>query len=303
MAIHPVTETGILRGYLSQDKTVRASVVVMTDLVKQLCEMQEMSPSSSVALGRLLVASVLVSSQLKEDQAISFQISGSEQIKKIYAHAQYDGLCRGFISERQASLAVENNMIALKPLIGEGFFTAMTYIPKNKQPQISQIQLQSGEIGEDVAYYLNQSCQIPCLLSLALKIGRAGEVTAAGGVLIELMPGHTEETLKAIEEHHSKSSSLSQLIEEKKDFKALLDNHAGCIDFKEIRSNTINYGCTCSREKAEQSLFLLTMNDFVEIIASQETLNVDCEMCGLNYAFDFEEINLIYKKSGKAQIH
>ncbi len=303
MASHPVSQTGTLRGFMSKDNTVRASVVVMTDLVQQLCEIQEMSPSSSVALGRLLVASVLVSSQLKEDQAISFQISGSEEIKKIYAHAQYDGLCRGFISERQAALAVENNKISLKPLIGEGYFVAMTYIPKQKQPQVSQIELQSGEIGEDVAYYLNQSCQIPCLLSLALKIGKGGQVTAAGGVLIELMPGHTEATLSAIEEHHKNSASLSNLIEENKDFKALLDNHAGCIEFREVRSHSVNYGCTCSREKAEQSLFLLSVNDFVEILASQESLNVDCEMCGLNYSFEFDEINLIYKKSGKAQIH
>jgi molecular chaperone Hsp33 len=304
MSSHPVIKSqGRLVGYLSDDQTVRASVVEMTEMVEDLSQMLSASPSSSVAVGRLLLGTVLVASQLKDQQALSMQVSGSKSIQKIFAHAQYDGLCRAYISEKQAPLSLENNVLSLKPLIGDGLLQVVTYIPQHKQPSVSKVELQSGEIGEDIAYYLNQSQQIPCLISLAVKIGHEGRVIAAGGVLIELMPGHTEETLRAIESHQRFALPLSTLIEERHDFESLLRNHLGDISMREVRSHAVDYGCTCSKKKASQSLRLLPKADFEEILESQETLNVDCEMCGLTYQFDFTEINMVYLESGKANVH
>lgn len=303
MSGHPVKRTGLLKGYLSQELGIRASVVVMTDLVEDLAKLLNSSPSSSVAVGRLLVGTVLVSSQLKDDQALSMQVSGSKDIKKIFAHAQYDGLCRAYISQKQAPLAIEQNNLSLKPLVGDGTLEVMTYIPNQKVPRNSKVALQSGEIGEDIAYYLNQSMQIPCLISLAVKIGKEGEVLAAGGVLIELMPGHTEETLQKIERHQMFALPLSTLIEQQEDFEVLLKNHLGDLQLKQVKENPITYGCTCSKEKAGNSLLLLEKKDFEEILQSKETLNVDCEMCGLVYRFDYEEVNLKFVESGKADVH
>ena len=303
MEKHPVQAKGQLKGYLSKELGVRASVLKATDLVESVCQLQGTSPASSVALGRLLCGTILVASQLKDEQAISFQVNGSKTIKKIFAHAQYDGLCRAYISEKQAPLSLQNNVLSLEPLIGIGIFQAITYIPKQKHPQISQIELKSSEIGEDIAYFLNQSMQIPCIVSLAVKIGSEGKVISAGGVLIELMPGHTEETLKKLEEHQANAKSLSQLIEDGASFEELLKNHIGDLEMKEIKDHDVQYGCTCSKEKAASSLKLLEAKDFEEILQSKETLNVDCEMCGLIYQFDSTEVNLIYKKSGKAKIH
>ncbi len=303
MSKHPVQKSGQLKGYLSEKQGVRASVVVMTELVEELCQMLGTSPSSSVAMGRLLVGTVLVASQMKEKQALSMQISGSKSIRKIFAHAQYDGLCRGYISEKQAPLSLDGEVLSLKPLIGDGIMQVMTYVPNQKRPISSQVELQSGEIGEDIAFYLNQSMQIPCLISLAVKIGAEGKVIAAGGVLIELMPGHTEETLKSIENHQKFALPLSTLIEEGHEYETLMRNHLGDIEMHEVKSHEVNYGCTCSKEKAGRSLALLEKKDFEEILASQESLNVDCEMCGLVYSFDYDEINMIYKDSGKAEVH
>ncbi len=303
MQSHPIKSSGQLKGYMSADKTVRASVVVMTDLVEDLSKMLAASPSSSVAVGRLLVGTVLVASQLKEKQAMSIQISGSKSIQKVFAHAQYDGLCRAYISEKKAPLSLDNNVLSLKPLIGEGILQAVTYIPNQKHPVVSKVELQSGEIGEDIAYFLNQSMQIPCLVSLAVKIGSEAQVIAAGGVLIELMPGHTEETLRTIENHQKFALPLSTLIEEGNEFETLLKNHLGDIPMHEVKAQSVDYGCTCTRDKASSSLQLLPKEDFEDILRSQESLNVDCEMCGLVYQFSFKEINAIYVQSGKADIH
>ncbi len=303
MSNHPVQKKGELIGFLSKDKTVRASVVKMTELVEEVCVLQKTSPSSSVALGRLLIGTVLVASQLKDEQAHSFQVSGSKTIKKIFSHAQYDGLCRGYISEKEAPLSLENNSLSLKPLIGEGVLQGITYTPHQKHPRISQVEIQSGEIGEDIAYFLNQSMQIPCLISLSVKIGEEGKIIAAGGVLIELMPGHTEETLKMIEGQQQLAHPLSQLIEDGQDHRGLLANHLGEIEMNPIKQHDVEYACTCSKEKAKNSLLLLDAKDFEEILQSKEILNVDCEMCGLVYGFDYEEISLIYKESGKAKVH
>ena len=303
MSSHPVKSKGLLKKYLSNELAVRASVVEMTDLVEEVCQLQKTSPSSSVALGRLLVGSVLVASQLKDNQALSFQMSGDKVISKIFAHAQYDGLCRAFISEKKAPMSVENGMFSLSPLIGDGLLQATTYIPGNKQPHVTQLNIVSGEIGEDIAHYLNQSCQIPCLISLAVKIGSEGKVLSAGGVLIELMPGHTEGVLNLIEAQQSFAKPLSTLIEEKKSYPELLENHLGAIQMDELLAQEIRYHCTCSKEKASTSMAMLPSEDFNEIISSGKDLNVDCEMCGLIYSFSVEEVNMIFKKSGKTSVH
>jgi molecular chaperone Hsp33 len=303
MENYPIKKKGHLKAYIDKDLGVRATVIVMTDLIDEVCKMQKNSPASSVAVGRVLLGAVLLASQLKDKQALSLQIMGANKIKKIFAHAQYDGLCRAYISERQAPLIVENKNIILGELIGAGFLQTLTYTSPEKPPQISQVELMSGEIGEDIAYYLNQSFQIPCIISLSVKLGPNAEIIAAGGVLIELMPGHTEETLEKIEKQQKNSKPLSTLIEQKMDFRELLENHLGSITLKEIKSHDIQYSCSCSRKKAAGSLQMLDSKDFQEILASSENLNVDCEMCGMIYSFNFEEIQQIYKDSGKASLH
>ena len=208
---------------------MRASVVVLTELLKEVCLMQKTSPSSSVGLGRLLVGTTLIASQMKDDQAIAFQINGQGDFKKIFAHAQFDGLCRGFISEKNGAMSIERGQISVAPLIAGGILTGTTYIPGQVHPRQSQLQIVSGEIGEDLAHYLNQSQQLPCLISLAVKIGSQGEVLAAGGVLVELMPGHTEKTLSQIEEAHGRAKSLSDLIVQNASCEELLANHVGLL--------------------------------------------------------------------------
>ncbi|MEM7647305.1 MAG: Hsp33 family molecular chaperone HslO, partial [Pseudomonadota bacterium] len=107
-----------------------------------------------------------------------------------------------------------------------------------------------------------------------------------------------------IENQQKTAQALSDLIEKEASFEDLLKNHIGDkIEMKEVKSHKVHYGCTCSREKAAASLEMLEAKDFQEILQSQETLNVDCEMCGLVYQFNFEEVNMIFKKSGKAKIH
>ncbi|MCJ8276878.1 MAG: Hsp33 family molecular chaperone HslO, partial [Bdellovibrionales bacterium] len=221
----------------------------------------------------------------KEGQAISFQMSGNKNIKKIFANAQYDGLCRAFISEKQAPMSLGKNGFSLAPLIGGGIFQANTYTPGSPQPQTSQLNIVSGEIGEDIAHYLNQSNQIPCVVSLAVKIGAKGKVIAAGGVIIELMPGHSDTTLHVVDVQQSFAKPLSQMIEEGKDYIELLENHLGGIDMDELYTNEIRYHCTCSKEKAASSIGMLPKEDFEDIMKSPESLNVDCEMCGLVYSF------------------
>ena len=288
MTAHPINKRGQLKTFISKELGIRASVVEMTDLVEDLSAYMGCTPSSSVALGRLLVGTVLVASQMKEDQAISFLVSGQGTIKKIFAHAQYDGLCRAYISEKKAPLSLANNNLSIAPLIGQGSFQAVTYIPNQRQPHTTQLELTSGEIGQDIAFYLNQSRQIPCVVSLAVKIAGEAKVVAAGGVLIELMPGHTEETLQKIEAQQNQAASLSGLIEKGESFDQLLKNHLGDFEMKEVRDTGVQYGCTCSRQKAGDSLKMLEPKDFQEILQSQETLNVDCEMCGLVYSFNTE---------------
>lgn len=300
---HPVIkQTGHLQRFLSE-KRVRASVVEMTDLVAAVCKMQKTSPSSSIALGRTLVSAVLLASHTKDHHEVALEFSCKGPIGSLFAHAGFDGKCRASIAEKNTPLSLNGGQISLKPLVKEGTMTVTTYVPRARQPVRSQLSIVSGEIGEDVAHYLQQSMQIQSLVSLGVKVGSEGQVTAAGGVLVEMMPGYQQETLEKLLAQQEQTATLSQLIEEKKDHRQLLENYVGDLTISQLGSQEISYGCTCSLEKARASIQLLGKNDVESLVKDNKGLDVNCEMCGLAYNLTIEDLNLVLKDLSDPQVH
>lgn len=275
----------------------------MTDLVGQVCKLQKTSPSSSVALGRLLVGTTLVSSQMKHGHSIAFQFHCSGPVKGLYAQSTYEGEIRGYISGREAPMSHRDGQFSLSPVVGEGKMTVLTSTPGLHPPRQSQVEIFNGEIGEDIAHYLHQSMQISCLLSVGVKIGSEGKVVAAGGVLIEMMPGHSEETLTYIEAQQKQAQSISNLIEKDASHDELFKNHLGSLELKEIDQQAITYKCSCSKERAQRSVGMLGKSELEDIMSEGKALDIDCEMCGEAYKVTIEDVNLIYKDITKNPTH
>lgn len=289
---------GQIYKFLSADGFIRASSFVGTDLLNEMRTIQNTSPPSTMALGRALCGVTLLATLLKNGQAVSLQIQCEGPLKMVFAQASYEGKVRAFISEPQLPMAVEGSHLVLSPHVGDGTLTMTTYLSADSLPQRSQILVESGEITEDIANYIRTSQQTPCALSTGIVFGPEGIVKSAGGILIELMPGHTEKEALLVEQSLNSLGSLSQVLASGSTPEDLLR-----LVFLGIPGQfwehpfPVEIACTCSLDKVLNSIKLLGEKELQKIIDEKEPhIDVGCEMCGKKYQATQNDIKAIYNE-------
>lgn len=286
--------------FLSQDGCIRASAVICSELLDDLRILQETSPSSTLALGRALVGATLLAAQLKEEQAVALQIKCEGPMQMVFAQASYEGGVRAYIAEPQLPMSVHRGNLFIAPHVGAGTLSVSTYIKGNAQPQVSQVLLQSGEITEDIAHYIRTSLQLPCVFTSAVLIGSEGVVISAGGLIVEMMPGHTEHHIALVERCLKVMGSLSEVITSDVTGEEILK-----LFFVGVEGKTwehpfpMQISCSCSREKVTSSVKLLGADEVKDMIEKEETTIVKCEMCGRKYGLVTEDLKDIYQSLRK----
>lgn len=286
--------------FLSDDGFIRASALICTDVLNELRVLQETSPSSTLVLGRTLVGATLLAARLKEEQAIAIQVKCEGAMKMSFAQASYEGGVRAYVSEPQLPMSVNRGNLFIAPHVGSGMLSVSTYIKGNSQPQVSQVLLQSGEIIEDIAHYLKTSLQIPCILTSSILLGSEGVVTSAGGLLVEMMPGHTEEHLDRVESCLKMLGSLSEMMTPDTTPEEILKLFfVGVPGQFWLHPYDVQISCSCSRAKVVASVKLLGEEDVKDMIEKEETTIVKCEMCGRKYGLVQEDLKDIYQSIRK----
>lgn len=281
---------------MSADGKVRASSLVCTDLLNQMRRNQNTSPTSTLALGRTLIGTTLLANQLKEEQALSVQIHCNGEMRMVFAQASYEGSVRAYIAEPQLPLSVERGNLILAPHVGEGTLTVSTYIPGLSTPQRSQVLVQSGEIIDDLAQYIRLSQQIPCVLNAGVVLGSEGVVTSAGGILVELMPGHTEDNVAQVESSVKMMGSLSSALGPDVSGDNLLQMFFVGVPGKIwLHPYDVQIACSCNMDKILNSIKLLGADDLQDMIKKNEVVDVQCDMCGRKYKVEPAQIQTVYQ--------
>lgn len=277
--------------YLTKDLTVRAAAVVATQVVEEMRSIQMSYPVPTVAVGRTMIASMLMASHLKNGQELSIYIQGSGPLSSVFAQASFEGKVRGVSSHPHLEVPVTGEKIVVAKSIGIGLMTVTHHLPMTGTPHRGTVELATSEIGDDVAYYLQQSHQIPSVVALGVHLDEFGQCTAAGGVLIELMPGHSEETAAKIEARVKQAKPVSSRILEGATAEDLLRDFLADFELVEMEHDyPIEYKCRCSRERVMRSVGLLGVKELDEIIEKGEDTEVSCEFCGRKYVLKTEDI-------------
>jgi molecular chaperone Hsp33 len=270
--------------FLTKDLTVRASAVVATQVVDEMRSIQNSYPIATVAVGRAMVASLLMASHLKQNQELSLYWQGNGPLGRVFAQSNYEGQVRGYSNNPQLNIPLEGEKIIIGPAIGIGLLTVTHHLPTGVEPHRGTVIIRTGEIGDDVAFYLQQSHQIPSVVALGVHLSPYGLVEAAGGVLIELMPGHTEETISKIEARVAKAQSVSKRILEGATAEDLIRYYLGDFEVMELEHPyPIAYHCRCNYERVLRSLILLGIEELDNMIKEKKTTDVSCEFCGRHY--------------------
>lgn len=270
--------------FYTKDLALRAAAAVTTELVRNVTATQNASPAASIALGRLITASVLMASQQKEGQRIGLRVMGDGPLGELFVDASFEGKARGYCQNPHADVPLKDGKVDVASAVGKGILAVARNTPFQKQPQQGIVPLVTGEISQDLANYFKLSQQTPSLIALTVSLDKEGQVKAAGGVLIELMPDTEESIVVELEKKAELNPKISQLLDgpnpEIEMVKAFIhDSELVSME----HPHSVEFFCPCTIERVERTLSLLGRPTLAEMALKGEPVQVNCEFCQRQY--------------------
>ncbi len=285
---------------VTKEDAFRAFVVRTTNLCEVARLKHGLSPISTAILGRTLTGAILLTSLLKHgtEQRLLLRIEGDGPVGFAVAEANAKGEVRGFVRNPNVETFVRESegkrKFDIATAVGKGFLTVVKDFGFGT-PYESSVPLVSGEIAEDIAYYLSKSEQIPSAVSIGVLVGERGEVTAAGGFLVQPLPGASEKAIVRIEENVRKMLPISTLIKEGKRPEDIVEMLFEGFTPELLALKELSFKCKCSREVAEGGILALPEVEIEELI-KEGGVTIKCNFCGEEYFFSPEELEELLRR-------
>ncbi len=273
------------------DGLIKMAVIDSRELVQRAREIHSCSPTASAALGRALSAASLLGSMLKEEKGtLTLRLNGGGPIGSVIAVSDSRGCVRGCVGDPTVELPRRpDGKLNVGGAVGrDGMLTVSRDIGL-KEPYVGSVELVSGEIAEDLTAYLLESDQVPSACGLGVLVDRDRSIKAAGGFLVQLMPGAPEETISALEENIFLMDQLTTVLDED-GAEAVFSQVLKGFDWHIVEESPVCYRCYCSRERAAEALSCLDKAELEEMIAAGEEIRVGCQFCDAEYRFSVEDL-------------
>ena len=276
----------------------RIYLIDSKNVVEHARKQFDMWPTSCAALGRTLSVTALMGLMQKdENEVVTVTINGGGSIGTIMCVADCNGYVKGFCGDKQLYLKYnDTNKLAVGLIVGTDGYLKVTKNLKLKQTYTSQVKLQSGEIGDDFAYYFAVSEQVPTIVSVGVLVDTDYSTKSAGAMIIELLPNHTEEDIKYLE--NLKLEPISSVLERNNNLSDYL--YSLFKDAKILEEKLVQYKCDCSRERFMAKLLTLPKKDLQEL-ALDDKIEIKCEFCDKSYTYDKDDINTVLSYANRKQ--
>lgn len=272
---------------------IRVLVCATTDLAGQICSMQKASATVSIALGRGLAAGALMGGLLKGGQTVALKFEGNGPMQKMIIEAEGDGAVRGCVGIPSAEAEPVDGRWNVPGVLGRaGFLTVAKDSGSGGEPYRGMVQLQSSEIGDDLAAYLAESEQTPSAVGVGVSLDSFGEIAICGGFLVQVLPRADDSEINAVMERIGKLENISVLLAES-GTEGLLAILMGDIPYNRLETRELFFRCGCNRSKVEQALYSLGTAGIKEILEKEGFAQVACEFCCQSYRFEKEELQRI----------
>ncbi|HEP1674783.1 Hsp33 family molecular chaperone HslO [Streptococcus pyogenes] len=271
---------------IAQSGAFRAYVLDSTETVALAQEKHNTLSSSTVALGRTLIANQILTANQKGDSKITVKVIGDSSFGHIISVADTKGHVKGYIQNTGVDIKkTATGEVLVGPFMGNGHFvTIIDYGTGN--PYTSTTPLITGEIGEDFAYYLTESEQTPSAIGLNVLLDENDKVKVAGGFMVQVLPGASEEEIARYEKRLQEMPAISHLLASKNHVDALLEAIYGDEPYKRLSEEPLSFQCDCSRERFEAALMTLPKADLQAMIDEDKGAEIVCQFCGTKYQFN-----------------
>ena len=282
---------------ISTDGMVQAAAICSRDLTERARQIHKTRPVATAALGRTLAAASMMGNALKSDGAsLTLQFKGGGPLGTVLAVSDNEGNVRGYVTNPHVDIPLrKDGKLDVGTAVGhEGTLTVIKDLHM-KEPYVGTIDLLGGEIAEDVAGYFVESEQIPTACALGVLVDRDQSVKAAGGYLIQLMPGAAEDTIAKVEGGIMAAGAVSAILEKNDDPEAMLRTVMSDFDLKILETCPVEYRCYCSRERVERALISLGRTELEQMLSEQGGCQLTCQFCDAVYEFTAEDIQRLLK--------
>ena len=280
------------------DAQIRAFACTTRDTVEAARAAHNSSPVMTAALGRLLSAGVMMGSMLKGGKdLLTLQIKGDGPAHGLTVTADSMGHVKGYPIVPDVIIpAKPSGKLDVSGAIGCGTLTVIKDMGL-KEPYSGQVQLQTGEIAEDLTYYFAASEQVPSCVGLGVLMEKNNTVKQAGGFIVQLMPFASEEVISKLEENLKDLKPVTTMLDEGKTPEELLQIVLDGMDVCVLDTGACSFRCDCSRQRVERALISIGRTELQDMIDDGKEIETSCQFCGKQYRFSVEELKTLYAKA------
>ncbi|MDP4152986.1 MAG: Hsp33 family molecular chaperone HslO [Bacillota bacterium] len=283
---------------LSKDGFVCAYIIDSTDIIEEARRIHSTSPVCSAALGRTLTAASLMGGMLKtEDASLTLQIKGDGPAGSVVTVSDIEGNVRGYIQNSTVDLPLNNiGKLDVAGAVGKNGYVSVIKDLNMKEPYIGQSPIVSGEIAEDIAYYFAVSEQTPTICALGVLVDVDYSIKAAGGYLIQLMPGAPDAVIDKLEKAAAEAMPITSMIDAGMNPVEILQTVLKDFELGIIEEGQRFYKCNCSRQRIERALISLGKDELISMAREQDGAEVSCHFCDRKYRFTRDDLENMVKK-------
>ena len=277
---------------MTKDGFVKAVAVSSTGIVERARNIHHTLPTATAALGRLLSAASMIGNMQKtEDGSVTLRIKGGGPLGTLLAVSDAEGNVRGYVDNPQISLLEKyRGKLDVGAAVGtDGTLTVIRDL-RMKEPYVGSVELVSGEIAEDITQYFAQSEQTATACALGVLVDTDQSVKAAGGYLLQLLPGAPDEVIDRLEAAVQSCGPVTKLLDSGMSAEDVLKAVLADFDVEILETTPVEYRCYCSRDRVTRTLISLGVDELDSIVQEGMTIHIDCQFCDTVYDYTPEDI-------------
>ena len=284
---------------MTKDGYVKAVAVTGRDIVERARQIHTLPPMATAALGRALMGTSMLGDMLKTDKgSVTMQIKGGGPLGTILAVSDNEGNVRGYVQNPNVDIIekYEGKLDVGAAVGGEHVEAGTLTIIKDvgmKEPYVGTIGLWSGEIADDLAMYFVESEQIPTVCALGVLLEKDQSVNTAGGYIIQLLPGASEEIIEKIEAGVHRVGSVSAAFESGMDAEDIIRAVLSDFEVEVLEKRPIEYRCYCDRDRVTRALISMGKGELSALIEEQGEAELTCQFCDAIYHYSKEELEAL----------
>lgn len=270
---------------------IRAFAATTKEMVETARADHNTSPVATAALGRLLTAGAMMGVMMKGDKDIlTLQIRGNGPLEGITVTADAKGRVKGYVINPEVLIPANAfGKLDVGGAVGQGFLQVIKDLGL-KEPYTGRVELQTGEIGDDLTYYFATSEQVPSSVGLGVLMEKNNTVKQAGGFIIQLMPFTQEDVIEKLEANLSEITSVTAMLEEGCTPEMILERILKGMDVEYNDTIPTSFYCNCEKQRVAKALISLGKDELEKIIKDDEPIELKCHFCNSSYNFDIEEL-------------